>query len=147
LTEIKFRAWNKIANKFSYFGNREPEITTADVSNSSSVGMFLRSKEIYLTPYEDPQQFKGLKDKNSIDIYSGDIVLFNGNHYYIQYEIGSFMLVRCDDKTDMYDQFENCWNDDVYPLSQFYWENNCDEDYIYELEVVGNIYQNKELLK
>lgn len=35
------------------------------------------------------------------------------------------MLVRCSDKTDMYEQFSNCWNDDVYPLSQCYWEHDC----------------------
>jgi hypothetical protein len=57
------------------------------------------------------------------------------------------MLVRCSDETDMYEQFKNCWNDDVYPLSQLYWENDCEEDVIYEIEVIGNKFENPELLE
>ncbi|ACA57406.1 hypothetical protein FDC45_15920 [Clostridium botulinum] len=91
-------------------------------------------------------QYTGFKDKNYKEIYERDIVKINGHKYSVKFEIGSFMLVRCSDNTDMYDQFENCWNDDVYPLSQFYWENDCEEDLIYQCEIIGNIYDNPELL-
>jgi uncharacterized phage protein (TIGR01671 family) len=114
----------------------------AELDVSFNVGRgYSKRDDIKLMQYTD------LKDKNYKEIYEGDIVLINGNRYYIQYEIGSFMLVRCSDETDMYEQFKNCWNDDVYPLSQLCWENDCEEDVIYEIEVIGNKFENPELLE
>jgi len=88
----------------------------------------------------------GLKDKNEKEIYEGYIVEIGDFIYSIKFEIGSFMLVRCSDETDMYAEFDNCWNDDVYPLCQLHWESNADEDILYNCEIIGNIYQNPELL-
>ncbi|NFA42972.1 hypothetical protein EXM65_10385 [Clostridium botulinum] len=73
-------------------------------------------------------QFTGMTDEYDNEIYAGNIVEYEGNKFVVQYDIGSFMLVRTDDETDMYSIFENCWNDDVYPMSQLYWENGCEEN-------------------
>lgn len=91
---------------------------------------------------ESVGQYTGLRDKTEKEIYEGDIVEIGDFIYFIKFEIGSFMLVRCSDGTDMYAEFDNCWNDDVYPLCQLHWESNADEDILYNCEVIGNIYNN-----
>ena len=93
-------------------------------------------------------QCTGLSDKNGKEIYEGDILdLYVSSkklyRYEVKYEIGSFMLVSQDEIFD----FPNVWNDYVYPLSQLYYEYQNEEDYIYQCEVVGNIYENPELLE
>lgn len=109
------------------------------MSYESFIGCILGEAEILKST--------GLKDKNDNAIYEGDIVEIGDFIYFIKFEIGSFMLVRCSDKTDMYAEFDNCWNDDVYPLSQLHWESNAEEDILYNCEIIGNIYENPELLK
>uniref|UniRef100_A0AAU8AU89 YopX protein n=1 Tax=Dulem virus 31 TaxID=3145749 RepID=A0AAU8AU89_9VIRU len=93
-------------------------------------------------------QCTGLKDKNGKLIYEGDILdLYVSSkklyRYEVKYEIGSFMLVSQDKIFD----FPNVWNDNVYPLSQLYYEYQNEENCIYECEIIGNIYENPELLE
>lgn len=94
------------------------------------------------------EQCTGLKDKNGKLIYEGDILdLYVSSkklyRYQVKYEIGSFMLVSQDEIFD----FKNVWNDNVYPLSQLYFEYQNEENCIDQCEVVGNIYENPELLE
>lgn len=93
-------------------------------------------------------QCTGLKDKNGKLIYEGDILdLYVSSkklyRYEVKYEIGSFMLESQDEIFD----FPKVWNDYVYPLSQLYYEYQNEENFIDQCEVVGNIYENPELLK
>ncbi|NFN17854.1 hypothetical protein FDB52_05775 [Clostridium botulinum] len=81
-------------------------------------------------------QFTGLVDEDGNDIYVGNIVEYDNNEFIVKYDIGSFMLVRISDSTDMYSIFENCWNDDVYPMSQLHWENDCEENSLTGVTVV-----------
>lgn len=91
-------------------------------------------------------QFTGFTDDNDREVFEGDIVKINNHNYKIVYETGSFMLVKCNEETDMYEQFLNCWNDNVYPLSQYHWEDGYEADLLNNCEVIGNIYDNPELL-
>lgn len=93
-------------------------------------------------------QCTGLKDKNGKLIYEGDILdLYVSSkklyRYEVKFEIGSFMLVSQDEIFD----FKNVWNDYVYPLSQLYYEYQNEENYIDECEIIGNVYENPELLE
>lgn len=93
-------------------------------------------------------QCTGLKDKNGKLIYEGDILdLYVSSkklyRYEVKYEIGSFMLESQDEIFD----FKNVWNDYVYPLSQLYYEYQNEENYIDECEIIGNVYENPELLE
>lgn len=94
------------------------------------------------------EQCTGLKDKNGKLIYEGDILdLYVSTkkiyRYQVKFEIGSFMLLSDDEIFD----FKNVWNDNVYPLSQLYFEYQNEENCIDQCEVVGNIYENSELLE
>ncbi|MDS4558260.1 YopX family protein [Streptococcus pneumoniae] len=85
----------------------------------------------YITAYPDEielMQSTELFDKNNKEIFEGDIVLVLGSLYTVFYdnERGSYRLKPHDDR----------WNVDY--MSNFAHSGN--------FEVVGNIYENKELL-
>lgn len=93
-----------------------------------------------------PLQCTGLKDKNGKFIFEGDIVRVDGNLFEIVYEIGSFMIATKTNCASIH-QFKGYWNDNVYPLSQLYFEYKNEEFAINNLEIIGNIYENPELLE
>ena len=95
-----------------------------------------------------PMQCTGLKDKNGKLIYEGDIIKIKNELFFINYEIGSFLIVRNQQSLDAwYEMFTEAWNDDIYPLSQLYVDEYIQEEHIDCIEAIGNIYENEGLLK
>ncbi len=128
MRQIKFRAWDPEANR----GHK----WIFDGFAVSEDGKFLQNmheRGEYSGEYGDKiilMQFTGLLDKNSKEIYEGDIVEidFEGSK-----EKGQII-------------WEN-------KRSRFMWLDNRNDDYgIFEIDrhgrkIVGNIYENPELLK
>ena len=140
--KIKFRVWDEESKKM-YCG------CDAIVTFSGYMEeVYVRNKNTVdeLIDYK-LMQYTGLTDSNDIEIYEGDILIYRNNKFQIKFEVGSFMLVRISQETDMYELFENCWNDDVYPISQYWWNGDLDSNMLDGLEVIGNIYENPEILK
>ncbi len=124
MREIKFRAWDKKENKMQQvvqilYGH--------EASNYPLSVDFFRSVKSRLIEDIELMQYTGLKDKNGVEIYEGDI---------IKMESGITQLIKFGEGL-----FE-VWDDENTKGFPFgLWNINKDS------EVIGNIYENKELLK
>ncbi len=114
---IKFRAWDKVNKDFTYYDSLR------DIAEN-----WMCAFRDMLTQFEW-QEYTGLKDKNGKEIYEGDII--NGEQYNkkVVYSEGStnFMVLL---------YYGNKWIGDS--LSQCVRSGG---------EVIGNIYENPELLE
>lgn len=126
MREIKFRAWDKERSEMYevdalHFYRQLIEVDSETDHQTTSI-----------EPYEI-MQYTGLKDKNSVDIYEGDIVenASKDLKFQVVYEAPSFNRKWIDDISKRYREHLTeplAWN--TYIIC----------------EVIGNIYENPELL-
>lgn len=121
----KFRAWNKKTKEWTYF----------DVPSD----FFFDGCTTNIDDFENWCEFTGLKDKNEKEIYKGDIIK-NANGIYMKIywnELAAgFWQTTCSKKNVQEKGYE--WN----PARNTRMDLSMNEK-----EIIGDIYQNPELIK
>ena len=135
MREIKFRFWDKENKKMIYGAEETYDYGASGVPiMEDNFGLLLKNSGEYV------MQYTGIKDKDGKEVYEGDIIWkrceYNRQTYECWYEV-------IYEQTGFYLKIVNYsidTNDDVkvgvkvgFPYGDFY--------------VVGNIYQNKELME
>jgi len=131
MREIKFRV---LIDYRIYYQDKydaySDNLTSIDICKKTiTITSFYNYENVYR--FEDEKvklmQYTGLKDKNGKEIYEGDIVILNDteeeNRCVVKYKYGSYILVDGDLRENL---------------------SNVEDKF---LEVVGNIYENKNLLE
>lgn len=118
MRDYKFRAWD---------GEAEMMLDSNEL-DQSTLGHLKRANEINW----HIMQYTGLKDKNGKEIYEGDIIKFSREQGYTHFRKGSVASIA--------------WFGFRYV--GFGFDENCSltTKKSKELEVIGNIYENSELL-
>jgi len=124
MREIKLRAWSKRRNKW-ISPMTSFSFVTADLTTE-----FKDTEEIAYS------QCTGLKDKNGKEIYEGDIV--SAKYIYDKRTTDKAQVIWREDKASFGLKSLKGLTNEEYELYKVTAEHN--------LEVIGNIYENKELL-
>lgn len=122
--EIKFRAWITNLNKFVYGITIYPSGGTAFFHPETGYNVDIDNKFV--------QQFTSLKDKNGKEIYEGDIVKYKRRGGVVADEKEYISTVEWDNKFVCFKLGEHFGFERVLGFT---------------MEIVGNIFENPDLLK
>lgn len=121
MREIKFRAWDGVTMHSSFDLRDHVQTEKEWVDEDYEMNDYL----LAFSPKTILLQFTGLKDKNGKEIYEGDIIQYKSEIGHSEWEVlfheGRFCHKNKDTRPDIW------------------YECN-------EIEIIGNIYENQELL-
>lgn len=127
MREIKFRGYDKFDKRWVYGYGLHQSIF---IDGSSNAYVTAGIREVFIVDKESAGQYTGCKDANGNEIYEGDILkckLYNG-----EYEN---CVIVWDEEYACFDALNS---DKSIFMSPNRW---------HEFEIIGNVYENKELLE
>ena len=137
MRDIKFRAWDKNAEKMEIEGGYillngygNAELFNDDIWQKQGID----GADFIL------MQYTGLRDKNSKEIYVGDIIKLTGNTIYDMSDELALQNIRI----ISYDENECKFNWDRSKSGTSFCKNNAEQGLF---EIIGNIHENPELLE
>ena len=132
--DIKFRLWSKIGKKFIETDN--PDLDFVINNNGYLYSIEYCYGETCILPQMDTEvlQFTGLKDRNGKEIYEGDILKYNFPYDGRLKHVSPVKFLETEASFGIKDIYGN-----EIPLYRITANNY--------FEVVGNIYENPELLE
>lgn len=143
--EIKFRAWNK-ANKVMHL-----DLDPTSSPQYTSLNLYLDRIQTACVV----MQYTGLKDKNGVEIFEGDIVSFPDTETEsVDVGVGMIPVAQTElNSWGVVEEKDYCWGLNVEMeteviekgFNSFY---EIDQNFGFDdFEIIGNIYENPELLK
>lgn len=137
MREIKFKAYHSEYGVGSVISMSFYEKTREINGDTECYAYYPKMNDSLLTSYNDVElmQYTGLKDKNGAEIYEGDILSTDLSRPYliVEFRNGAFMY-QCHDSGRNYYDFMEPANERLKINTKYH-------------EVIGNIYENPELLE
>ena len=154
MREIRFRAWDKKRKEIVNINGSDLYLADGEVHEiyESRFGDQRCMEDTDVSERYEVMQYTGLKDKNEKEIYEGDVIQFlweedscwgKAGTYkgYIGFNDGAFEVIYIG-------------REDITTFEDGYWHENSKSDdmqsfisWSEQIEVIGNIYENPELLE